>query len=125
MKFLMPRKEIVYIKHNFDIPEEKVDEYKKVFKMFDKDKRGEISANDITKIVKKYGYLISRNEAERMIEEIDPFGDGYLDFEEFVILMERKIEYFDEIDEEMVLRGFKSFDKDHDGKITNYEFRYA
>ena len=59
-----------------------------------------------------------------MIEGIDPSSDGYLDFEEFVILMERKIEYFDVIDEEMVLRAFKSFDKDHDGKITNYEFRY-
>ena len=38
--------------------------------------------------------------------------------------MEKQIAYVDETDEELVLRAFKSFDKDHDGKITNYEFKY-
>ena len=38
--------------------------------------------------------------------------------------MEKQTAYVDETDEELVLRAFKSFDKDHDGKITNFEFRY-
>ena len=38
--------------------------------------------------------------------------------------MEKQTAYVDETDEELVLRAFKSFDKDHDGKITNYEFKY-
>ncbi len=38
--------------------------------------------------------------------------------------MERKINYIDETDKEFVLRAFKSFSKDNDGKITNYEFKY-
>ena len=59
-----------------------------------------------------------------MIAEIDTSGDGELDFEEFVELMQKSIQYIDENDEDLVLRAFKSFDKDHDGKITNYEFRY-
>ena len=59
-----------------------------------------------------------------MVEEIDVSGDGELDFDEFVTLMEKQTNYVDESDEELVLRAFKSFDKDHDGKITNYEFKY-
>ena len=38
--------------------------------------------------------------------------------------MQKSTQYIDETDEDLVLRAFKSFDKDHQGKITNYEFRY-
>ena len=120
----MHRKEVVNILHNFDIPEERIDEYKGVFDKFDKNKSGEISSNDITKIMKNFGYSVNGKELERMIKEIDASGDGKLDFEEFVTFMEKRDKFIDEDDEEMVLRAFKSFDKDHDGKITIYEFRY-
>ena len=71
-----------------------------------------------------FGYPISRKEVEGMIAEIDTSDDGELDFEEFVTLIQKSTQYIDETDEDLVLRAFKSFDKDHDGKITNYEFRY-
>jgi calmodulin len=118
------KKEIVTYTRILDIPEEKIAEYKEAFDMFDKSHKGTISANDITKIMKNFGYPISKKEVEGMIAEIDTSGDGELDFEEFVTLMQKHIQYIDESDEDAVLRAFKSFDKDHDGKITNYEFRY-
>ena len=74
--------------------------------------------------MKNFGYPISRKEVEGMIAEIDTSGDGELDFEEFVTLMQKSIQYIDETDEDLVLQAFKSFDKDHDGKITNHEFKY-
>ena len=120
----MPRKEVVTWTRKLDIPEEKIAEYKEAFDMFDKNKKGTISATDITKIMKNFGYPISRKEVEGMIAEIDTSGDGELDFEEFVTLMQKSIQYIDETDEDLVLKAFKSFDKDHDGKITNYEFKY-
>ena len=92
--------------------------------MFDKDGSGTISVNEIVKIMKNFGYPIKKEEAKKMVEEIDVSGDGELDFDEFVTLMEKQTNYVDESDEELVLRAFKSFDKDHDGKITNYEFKY-
>ena len=120
----MHRKEVVNILQNYDMPEERIDEYKEVFDMFDKNKSGEISSSDITKIIKNFGYSVNGKKLERMIEEIDTSGAGKLDFEEFVTLMEKKDKFIDEDDEEMVLRAFKSFDKDNDGKITIYEFRF-
>ena len=120
----MPKKEVVTYTRHLDIPEEKIAEYKEAFDMFDKNKKGTISASDITTIMKNFGYPISRKEVEKMIAEIDTSGDGEVDFEEFVTLMQKQIQYIDESDEDLVLRAFKSFDKDHDGKITNYEFRY-
>ena len=120
----MAKREIITYTRTLDIPEEKIAEYKEAFDMFDKNKKGTISAADITKIMKNFGYPISKKEVEEMIAEINTSGTGELDFEEFVTLMQKQIQYIDETDEDIVLKAFKSFDKDHDGKITNYEFRY-
>ena len=92
--------------------------------MFDKKNKGTITIGDITKIMRNFGYPLSKEEARSMISNVDASGDGEVDFEEFVTLMQKQIQYIDESDEDLVLRAFKSFDKDHDGKITNYEFRY-
>ena len=120
----MPKKEVVTYTRKLDIPEEKITEYKEAFDMFDKNKKGTISANDITKIMKNFGYPISRKEVEGMVAEMDTSGSGELDFEEFVTLMQKQTQIIDESHEDQVLKAFKSFDKDHDGKITNNEFRY-
>ena len=120
----MPRKEITTYVKKLDIPEDKNAEYKEAFDMFDKDGGGTISVAEIVKIMKNFGYPIKKSEAQKMISEIDDNGDGEIDFEEFVTLLERQTNYADETDEELVLRAFKSFDKDNDGKITNYEFKY-
>ena len=120
----MPKKEITTYVKKLDIPEDKIAEYKEAFDMFDKDGGGTISCNEIVKIMKNFGYPIKKSEAQKMISEIDDNGDGEIDFEEFVTLMERQTNYVEESEEDLVLRAFKSFDKDHDGKITNYEFRY-
>ena len=120
----MHKKEIVTYTRKLDIPPEKLGEYKEAFDMFDKNKTGTISANDISKIMKNFGYPITKKEVESIIEEIDTTGSGELDFEEFVTFMEKQTQIIDETDEDLVLNAFKSFDKDHDGKITNYEFRY-
>ena len=120
----MYRKEITTYIKRLDIPEDKIAEYKEAFDMFDKDGSGTIDVGEIVKIMKNFGYPIKKSEAQRMISEIDDNGDGELDFEEFVTLMEKQTNYVDQTEEELVLTAFKSFDKDHDGKITNHEFKY-
>ena len=120
----MPKREVVTYTKVLDIPEDKIAEYKEAFDMFDKDGSGTISVNEIVKIMKNFGYPIKKSEAQKMISDIDDNSDGEIDFEEFVTLMEKQVNYVEETDEELVLRAFKSFDKDHDGEITNYEFKY-
>ena len=120
----MYRKEITTYIKKLDIPEDKIAEYKEAFDMFDKDGSGTIDVGEIVKIMKNFGYPIKKSEAQRMISEIDDNGDGELDFEEFVTLMEKQTNYVDQTEEELVLAAFKSFDKDHDGKITNHELKY-
>ena len=120
----MPKREVVTYTKVLAIPEDKIAEYKEAFDMFDKDGSGTISVNEIVKIMKNFGYPIKKSKAQKMVADIDDNSDGEIDFEEFVTLMEKQTNTVEETDEELVLRAFKSFDKDHDGKITNYEFKY-
>ena len=69
--------------------------------MFDKSHK----RSDITKITKNFEYPISRKEVEGMIDEIDTSGDGELDFEEFVTLLQKHTQFIEENDEDMVLRA--------------------
>ena len=120
----MPNKKVMSYVKKLDVPKEKLAEYKEAFDMFDRDHGGTISADEIYKIMKNYGNPVTKKEVEKMIAKIDTSGDGELDFEEFVTLMEIQFQEVSESEEDEVLRAFKSFDKDEDGKITNYEFRY-
>ena len=111
----------ITISKKLDIPEDKIAEYKESFDMFDRNKKGKITINDISKIMKNFGYPLSKEEAKKMVSSIDASGDGEVNFEEFVMLMERHIH---DISDDPVLQAFRDFDKNYDGKITNYEFRY-
>ena len=71
--------------------------------------------------MKNFGYPLSKDEAKKMVSSVDSSGDGEVDFEEFVMLMEKHIH---NISDDPVLQAFREFDKNDDGKITNHEFRY-
>ena len=117
----MSKNQYTTISKKLDIPEDKVAEYKESFDMFDRNKKGKITINDITKIMKNFGYPLSKEEARKMVSSVDSSGDGEVDFEEFVMLMEKHIH---NISDDPVLQAFREFDKNDDGKITNHEFKY-
>ena len=114
-------KEYITISKKLDIPEDKVAEYKEAFDMFDRNKTGTLSIGDITKIMKNFGYPMTKEEARGMISNVDASGDGEVDFEEFVMLMEKQVH---NLSDDPVLLAFRDFDKNDDGKITNREFKY-
>ena len=118
------RREVTTVKRRLDVDPSKLEEYRESFQMFDKDGSGSIDVGEIAKIMKNYGNPMTKEEIKNMIKDIDADGDGEIDFEEFVTLMEKQTSVVEETEEESVLRAFQFFDKDHYGKITNYEFRY-
>ena len=114
-------REYVTISKKLDVPEDKLKEYKEAFDMFDRNKKGTLSIGDITKIMKNFGYPMTKEEARSMLSNVDASGDGEVDFEEFVMLMEKQVH---NLGDDPVVNAFRDFDKNDDGKITNHEFRY-
>lgn len=59
------------------------DEFKAAFELFDKDKNGKISVEELRTGMHTLGEDITQEEAQSMLKEADINQDGELDFEEF------------------------------------------
>ena len=67
------------------------------------------------------GQTPTDDEIYEMIKEVDSDGNGEIDFDEFLIVMSRKMKDTDT--EEEFIRGFQVFDADSDEKISKDDLR--
>ncbi|XP_020598131.1 calmodulin-like protein 8 [Phalaenopsis equestris] len=65
----------------------KEDELKEVFKVFDRDQNGFISAAELKNVLISLGEKLTDEEAEQMIKEADFDGDGRVNYNDFVQTM--------------------------------------
>ena len=103
------------------IPTERIKEYKEAFEIFDKNKDGNITAYELANVMKSLNMDPTEDELLEMINEVDLDGNGEIDFEEFVTLMNRRSKETDT--EEDVISAFKMFDRGMLGKISVTELR--
>ncbi|KAI6656721.1 EF-hand_1 domain-containing protein [Oopsacas minuta] len=103
------------------LPDKKVSEYKEAFEIFDKDGDGRITADELRQVVESMGKVCTPEDAKKMISEADKDKNETIEFGEFVTMME---ESMSNAGDEM-LKAFKFFDKDGDGKITKDELKLA
>ena len=64
------------------------EEMRQLFRTFDRDGNGFISASELRKVMKRLGTRISAEEVKRMVRKADADGDGKINYEEFVKMME-------------------------------------
>lgn len=72
-------------------------------------------------VMRSLGQNPSDAELESMLKDVDEDGNGSIDFEEFVLMMAKKLEKSNTEDE--IREAFKLFDKDNNGCITVTELR--
>ncbi len=94
----------------------KKNEYLETFKIFDKNNDGQITQDELKQLLNNIGQKPSDSEIQDMINEIDIDGDGKINFDNFITLMEKKLRDHD--NEEELIETFKVFDKDGIGFIT-------
>lgn len=93
-----------------------------LFKSFDADKSGTVTATELTSALKSWGHKLPEAELKALIEAADASGDGGIDYNEFVAatLHVSKLEK-----EENLLKAFKDLDKDGNGVISADELQAA
>lgn len=106
------------------IPEEKRQEYKEAFDMFDSNKTGHITAEEIYNVMRNMGNELPLEEIKGMIADLDNDGSGQIDFEEFITFMQMTQSSEELTDEEEVIRAFMTFDKDGNGWLSMDEFKH-
>ena len=96
-----------------------MDSLRKSFSEVDANKDGFISKDELSQAMTFTGQKVSTAELDRMYQLVDKNGDGLLDFEEFMALMEGNC--LCESTDREVEQLFRMFDLDDDGFITESE----
>ncbi|KAL2157282.1 hypothetical protein VTH06DRAFT_6220 [Thermothelomyces fergusii] len=96
-------------------------EYRRAFEVFDKDRTGDITADELGKVMRELGLNPSEAELQDLINEVDINKDGVISFEEFLALMSQSGKETDK--EQELLKAFAVFDKDKNGTISSDELR--
>ncbi|KAJ3705033.1 hypothetical protein LUZ61_008738 [Rhynchospora tenuis] len=66
-------------------------EIRHAFSVFDRDKDGRLSAEDIQKTFSMLGESYDLKECERMVKQIDRNHDKYVDMDDFMLMMTRPV----------------------------------
>ena len=69
------------------------EEILKAFKLFDDDDTGSISLNNIKRVTKELGENLTDDELQEMLDEADHDGDGEINKEEFLKMMQKTTLY--------------------------------
>jgi len=69
-------------------PTDTQEELKQAFKVFDRDNSGTISADELRQVLKSLGDDFTDKEIDEMMKQADLDGNGSIDYDEFVRLME-------------------------------------
>lgn len=67
--------------------------------LFDKDEDGTISVTELAVVMRSLGQRPSENEVRDMINEFDQNGNGTIEFNEFLQMMSKKMQFSDGEDE--------------------------
>jgi len=93
------------------------------FDLFDEDKSGSITSDELYNLLRSLGQAVTPAEAERLLLEMDTGNDGTVDFEEFIAVMAED-DSAEVTDPETLAEDiFKMLDKDGSGYIINKELR--
>ncbi|CZR64427.1 probable calmodulin [Phialocephala subalpina] len=102
---------------------EQVEEFKRVFSLFDKNGDGNITSSELGAVMKSLGQNPSETELQDIVNEGDTDADGAMDFPEFLYIMSQKSRNSDANLEAELKAAFAVFDKDNDGVISAKELR--
>ena len=81
----------------------------------DKDRTGLINQEELRKAIKQSDIKISDEDIDKIILEVDYFGNGKINYTEFLVATVDVMKF---LDDQMLQAIFNQFDTDSSGEIT-------
>ncbi|KAI8521076.1 calmodulin-like 3 [Branchiostoma belcheri] len=107
-----------------ELTEEQIAEFREAFNLFDKDGGGDISVKELGSVMRSLGQNPTEQELQDMVRSVDQDGNGTIDFNEFLQMMQKAMK--SDVDSEAELKeAFRVFDKDGNGFISSEELRHV
>lgn len=103
--------------------EEQLDELREAFAVYDINGDGVVTTRELGTIVRQLGQNPTEAEILEMIKEADADSTGTISFDEFAVLMAKKMK--DVNTEEDVRDAFRVFDINGTGLISAHELRHV
>ncbi|CAD8178376.1 unnamed protein product [Paramecium pentaurelia] len=104
------------------LTKEQIDVLQQAFTLFDTDKSGSIDESELRNAMKALGFNASKEEVQKMVEQIDRDGSGTIEFQEFVEMMKKKMLEDKNVEVE-IEKAFNYFDDDNEGAIDLEKLR--
>ncbi len=106
-----------------NLTEEHISEFREAFEVFDKDKDGSITIDELADLMKALNLAPTDQEIVDMKNEIDVDQNGNVDFKEFITLIARRVRDSD-LEQENI-EAFKVFDRNEDNLISKEELKFV
>ena len=98
--------------------DEKINFWKEIFVLFDKDFNGKINVNLLPKYLNSVGVVIEKKDLIEKISEIENENKNFVNFDEIWNMFNE----YPIVTNEDIINAFKTFDKN--GKISKEELKY-
>ncbi|XP_061341762.1 caltractin [Gastrolobium bilobum] len=98
------------------LTQQKKQEIKEAFELFDTDGSGNIDAKELNVAMRALGFEMTEEQINQMIADVDKDGSGSIDYDEFEHMMTAKIGERDTKEE--LMKAFRIIDQDKNGKIS-------
>ena len=105
------------------LTEEQIAEYKEAFLLLDKDGSGRIPSSQLGVLVRSLGSYCSEEYVAGLLAELDPDGNGFLDFHDFVFAMHRQYILSDARREDEIWAALRAVGKGPDDAVSPGELR--
>jgi calmodulin len=105
-----------------DLSEEQIVYLRELFTLFDEDKNGVITFNEVMPIMHMLGHEPTDEELRTMFADYDIDNNGHIDFPEFLMVLAGKMKAEDPKE---LAEAFDVFDKNGSGTVTFSELRHV
>ncbi|XP_064617236.1 troponin C-like isoform X2 [Liolophura sinensis] len=108
--------------NEFRVSEKQFNDAKEAFKLFDKKGEGRVPMKELYNVFKSLALQVENDKLKNWADEQDEDGTGFIDWDRFKLLFERKLR--EDEDERELKDAFRVLDKNNRGVIDVADLRW-